>query len=146
MMKNTVRINHVECLLVMDRTFAKRAENVRSEEYEILQKARRDYPTYTVITRHIKRCPNKETYKGLTYGYMEDYIISHETNPEVVLNEFYELQLISQCHSKAHRYPAIKRWFLNRYPEVKMFGKPSFLEASTLPPVQEAISSLPAAS
>lgn len=30
--------------------------------------------------------------------------------------------LISKCHSKAFRYPVIKAWFLDRYPEIKMFG------------------------
>ena len=30
--------------------------------------------------------------------------------------------LISKCHSNAKRYPVIKNWFLEKYPEVKEFG------------------------
>ena len=36
--------------------------------------------------------------------------------------EFDELLLISQCHSKGRRYPVIKNWFLDNYPEVRDFG------------------------
>ena len=36
--------------------------------------------------------------------------------------EYKELRLISECHGKARRYPAIKRWFLKMYPEVENFG------------------------
>jgi hypothetical protein len=55
---------------------------------------------------------------------MKDYIILH-TAPEdeaEAMAEFNELVLISKCHSKALRYPAIKKWFLAKYPEVAEFG------------------------
>ena len=70
-MKNTLRINHENKTIVMDRTFAKFAENTRSDEYAHLQQVRRDYPDYTVTTRTIKRNPEKETYKGLTQKQQE---------------------------------------------------------------------------
>ncbi len=65
------------------------------------------------------------SYKGLTYQYMEDYIITHESDEtrEAVLEEYNELRLITQCHSKAFRYPVIKKWFLAKYPEIANFGK-----------------------
>lgn len=124
-MKNTLRVNHTHRVLVMDRTFAKNANNVRYEEYAILQRARQDYPTYAVVTRQIKRNPNRETYAGLTYQYMENYILTHEgaDNAEKVMTEYRELRLISECHCKARRYPAIKSWFLKKYPEIEAFGQ-----------------------
>ena len=61
-MQNTLRVNHTHRVLVMDRTFAKNANNVRFDEYALLQRARQDYPTYAVVTRRIKRNPNRETY------------------------------------------------------------------------------------
>ena len=123
-MKNTLKINHAERTITMDRTFAKNAENTMSAEYSHLQSVRRDYTTYTVVRRQIKKNPNKECYKGLTYEYMENYIITHEEdeNRVLVLKEFAEMRLISECHSKAHRYPVIKNWFLNKYPEIANFG------------------------
>lgn len=124
-MKNTLKINHENKAIVMDRTFAKFAENTRSEEYAHLQQVRRDYPDYTVTIRTIKRNPEKETYKGLTYEYMEDYILRHESeeNALAIIKEFNELRTISKCHKQGLRYPTIKRWFLEKYPEIVDFAK-----------------------
>ena len=123
-MKNTINVDFINNRLVMTRAFAKLASDIRSEEYQILQKARHDYPNFSVEVRTIKRNPNKETYAGLTYKYMRDYISTHEAaeTRKLVLNEFDEMLLISQCHSKAFRYPTIKKWFLEKYPAVGNFG------------------------
>lgn len=123
-MTNTLKLNHENRTIVMDRTFAKYAEDTRSKEYAHLQQVRRDYPTYQVIQRHIKRKEDKRTYKGLTYLYMEDYILTHGTKEEREKNyrEFEEIILISKCHSQAFRYPVVKSWFLERYPEIMEFG------------------------
>lgn len=120
-MKNTLRFDHDARCIVMDRTFYKNSSNIRFEEYAMLQRARQDYPTYTPVIKHIKRNPDKETYKGLTYAYMERYINSH-ANADEIMAEYDELRLISECHGKARRYPKIKKWFLKKYPEVEKFG------------------------
>ena len=123
-MKNTLKINHADRIIVMDRTFAKLAENTMSAEYAHLQQVRKDYPTYAVIQRQIKKNSNKETYNGLTYEYMEGYIMTHGSIETIQANlrEFEEMRLISKCHSKAFRYPVIKSWFLQKYPEIAKFG------------------------
>ena len=122
-MRNTLKLNFEECLIVMDRTFAKNAENTRSEEYAHLQEVRNSYPEWKVVTRTIERNPSKESYKGLTYEYMEDYILRHESeeNQLAVIKEFNELRTISRCHKQGLRYPTIKKWFLNKYPEITDF-------------------------
>ena len=120
-MKNTLRFDHDARCIVMDRTFYKNSSNIRFEEYAMLQRARQDYPTYTPVIKRIKRNPDKETYKGLTYAYMERYIESHENAVEI-MTEYRELRLISECHCKARRYPKIKKWFLKKYPGVEKFG------------------------
>lgn len=122
--KSKMKVLYNENVIEMNKTFSKMVENPFSEEYAFLQKIRQDYPQYTVRVREIKKNPKKETYAGLTYQYMREYIILH-TSPDKELEaiaEFDELILISQCHSKAHRYPTIKKWFLERYPEVAKFG------------------------
>ena len=126
-MKNTLKIDRENGLIVMDRTFAKLSENTRSEEYTHLQQVRKDYPTFQVVTRTIKKNPKKETYAGLTYDYMKFYIFNHEPaeNRRNALAEFDELILISKCHTKAKRYPTIKKWFLEKYPEIVQFGMPA---------------------
>jgi hypothetical protein len=56
---------------------------------------------------------------------MKDYILTHEDeeNAMIVLAEFSEMRQISRCHSQAKRYPVIKNWFLEKYPEIKNFGE-----------------------
>ena len=123
-MKNTLTVNHKDHQIVMDRTFAMNALNTMSDEYEHLQKVRKHYPKYSVVQRHIRKNENKKTYRGLTYEYMEDYIMTHGSAKEINANlkEFYEKRLIAECHGKAFRYPAIKRWFLEKYPEIVEHG------------------------
>ena len=123
-MKNSLKVNFLTGEIVMDRTFARLCANTNSIEYTHLQEVRRDYPEYKVVTRTIKRNPNKETYKGLTYEYMQDYILRHESEDTAleVIREFNELRTISKCHKHGMRYPTIKRWFLNKYPEIAEFG------------------------
>ena len=125
-MKNTLKIDFEKKQIIMDRTFKKNAENTNSEEYAHLQQVRKENPTYTLITRQIKKNPKKDTYAGLTYEYMTNYILLHETaeTKKAVLAEFNEMILISQCHAKSKRYPVIKKWFLTKYPEIVKFGMP----------------------
>ena len=120
-MTNYLKIDHAKRTLVMDRTFEKKAAIAGSLEYKQLQECRRDYPEYQVIRRTIKKKPNQEHYKGLTYEYMMNYIVTH--TPENALEgkqqEFTQMIQISKCHSTAYRYPVIKAWFLRNFPEVK---------------------------
>lgn len=130
-MKNTLKINHANRTIIMDRTFAKFAADTMTDEYKHLQQVRRDYPSYSVVQRQIRRNSDKKTYRGLTYEYMEDYILTHGTEETRLANhkEYSEMRLISECHGKAFRYPVIKSWFLEKYPEVANFG---MTETSTM--------------
>lgn len=120
-MKVMLKVDHENGRIVMNRTFANLAANVFSEEYKILQGARQDYPTYVVVRRTIKKNPNRECYRGLTYDYMRDYISRYEPEEsrESVRAELEDMIQISRCHSRCKRYPVIKQWFLEKYPDVK---------------------------
>lgn len=64
---------------------------------------------------------------------MEQYIDTHE-NAEENRKVYKELRLAARCHSI--RYPTIKKWFLDTYPELKDFGREkgkviSFAEETT---------------
>ena len=96
-MKNVLKVDSVNKRLVMDRSFAKEAEIVGSEAYILLQNARRDYPTYTVVRRQIKRNAAKECYRGLTYEYMESYIASHD-NAASRRAEYVMYQIVDKNH------------------------------------------------
>ena len=126
-MKNTLKIDHVERIITMDRTFAKNAENTMSAEYSHLQSVRRDYPTYTVVRRQIKKNPNKECYKGLTYEYMEAYITKHDDENSSIMEAYMTLRGISddadEAFAESCSYFEIKAWFLNQYPAIAEFHK-----------------------
>ena len=119
-MTNTLKIDYTKHKIIMDRTFAKLAENTSSPEYEHLQKVRRDYPDFKVEQKSIRKNPNKKTYCGLTYDYMEGYILAHGTRDTA--KEFYHMREIAECQGKAFRYPVIKSWFLDKFPEIVQFG------------------------
>ena len=123
-MKNYLKVDHANGRIIMDRTFAKNAENTRSEEYRHLQSVRQDYPEYKVQRKQIKKNPGMERYKGLTYDFMRTYIKNHEPEEDdrraTALAELKHMIEISKCHSI--RYPTIKKWFLAKYPEVAGFG------------------------
>lgn len=123
-MKNILKVDYNNRLIIMDKDFAANSKTVGSDEYNLLQQCRRDYPTFTVTQKHIRKNPQKKAYKGLTYDYMRDYIMYKESENAVndVIVEFEDMLIRSKCHTQAFRYPIIKKWFLDRYPEIKNFG------------------------
>ena len=126
--KIPARFNHVKKEIVLYRWFAEKAEYPGTSEYKTLIQITNDFPTYSVVVRDkINQKEGQEHYKGLTYEYMETYIKKYEPKEtrEAVLKEFEDKLFISECHSKGRRYPAIKKWFLEKYPEVAKFGIPN---------------------
>ena len=127
--KNTLKIFHdgKNGRIVMDRTFAKNAENTMSEEYAHLQQVRRDYPKYAVMVKTIKKNHNKNTYRGLTYEYMYDYISTNKglspKEKESIADELSGMIQISKCQALQYRYPVIKKWFIDKFPEIKKFAE-----------------------
>ena len=123
-MKPIIRVNHKDKKIEMNKEYFKRIQNPKSEEYATLQMVRRDYPHYEECLYTIKRNPNKKTYKGLNYEYMETYILTHEPKETkaVVLDEFYDMRQIAECHKASYGYAVIKKWFLAKYPEIAEFG------------------------
>ena len=119
-----ITINFEERTIVMTRKFAELAADPFTTEFAKLQEVRNAYPNFRVKRHSIRKNPNKECYRGLTYDYMRDYIASHESEMEreSVLDELEEMITISKCHSNCHRYPTIKKWFLEKYPRVEMYG------------------------
>lgn len=115
-----MNINLINKTIVLSKSEAKKAGNPNSELYAQLTKLRADFPNFTIT---IKSAPKrKDTFKGLTYEYMEQYIKSHDNAEENMkdyeflrgANSDDELQLSA-------RYGEIKKWFFNTYPEVKEY-------------------------
>lgn len=70
-------INNKAHTIEMTKKFEKAASRFGSDEYKALQEARKDYPTYKVVVK-TSTTKSKESFKGLTYDYMEKYIDAHD--------------------------------------------------------------------
>jgi len=127
--KFNIKVDHIQKKIIIGKAFDKKQSDIESEEYKKLCEAVQIFPKYKVVVKKIKKNPHKESYKGLTYGYMEKYIAVKGTR--VDRQEYDDMRLLAECHSK--RFPVIKQWFINKYPEVKEYGaKEEFV--STVPP------------
>jgi len=123
-MTSAIRLNHFSREILISKSFSKAAMNPNSAEYQDLMEVMNTHPNYRVSERAIKTNSNKKTYSGLTYQYMRNYILLHTTAEEQTeeMAKFEKLILLSKCQSKSLRYPTIKKWFLEKYPEVSSFG------------------------
>ena len=123
-MKSPIQIKNNQIMIT--KAFAKNAYCFGTPEYEMLQTVRRDYPSFPVVQREIKKNTKVDHYKGLNYEYMKWYIGQYETQEkkELMLKALEEMIDISKCHSTGKRYATIRNWFLKTYPAVKEFGMP----------------------
>ena len=117
-----IRVNHEDNTITITRKLANLASNPFSKEAKLLDKVRAKNVGYTIVVRTIKTNPDKDSYKGLTYDYMRNYIIRFSDDKKADLKELEDMIFISQCHSKSKRYPVIKKWFLVKYPDIAEFG------------------------
>lgn len=117
-----MKINHQSQAIELSKSFASKASKYGSDEYRILTAAQKDFPSYkTIITASAKR-KTKDSYKGLSYEYMEQYIKKQE-NHEEKLTAFYTLiakNIDKETANPAH-YTTVKKWFLKEFPEIKDF-------------------------
>ena len=121
MKSNPIKFDHSKKEYIINRTFAKKAYIYGTEEYNLLQKARQDFPNYSIATRAgIKKNPQKEAFKGLDYAFMEQYFAYKNASDEI-WKKYKYMRLMAGCHSR--RFPIVKKWFLELYPEVKYWGK-----------------------
>lgn len=75
MMNTGLTINAAATTIEMTKEFARKARYFGTDEYKLLQDARKDYPTFSVATR---KTVSKESYKGLTTGSGKTYFALHE--------------------------------------------------------------------
>lgn len=129
-MTTAIRLDFDKNLIILNSTFAKKARRIGSPEYNQFQEVHSEFSTFKVVQRQIKKKTDQEHYKGLTYDYMRAYIAetvgkdnAADEEREAAVKEALDVLeskiLISKCHSNTQRYPAIRKWFLAAYPEVK---------------------------
>ena len=78
--------------LVLTKSFAAKAAIFGSDEYKMLQEARRDYPGYKVTVGKTKNKEQKNAFAGLDYDYMVKYIKTHDDDKQSIMNEYLMLR------------------------------------------------------
>lgn len=120
-------INNKKMTIEVTKKFAAAACKYGTQEYKDLQEVRRDYPNFKVVTITRKVATQKDTYKGLTYTYMEAYIKAHDDNQKSIMAEYEMLRGISQEAKDALAEPCsyneMKNWFLKKFPAIAEFHK-----------------------
>ncbi len=120
----SISINAKNRTIELSNTFAKAASLFGSEEYRQLQEARRDYPSYRVITVKQKGS-GKAEFAKLSFNFMDKYVKKQANNDELKA-EYRSLRGLDEDWKKdkngfAEDYQTIKDWFLNNFPEFEKF-------------------------
>ena len=122
-----MKVNFNGHVIEMTAKFAKAAAKFGSDEYRELQEARKDYPDFKVVTVSRKTSSIKDTYKGLTYQYMETYITAHDDDNKSIMAEYEMLRGLSkeakELLAEPCSYIEMKSWFLNKFPAIAAFHK-----------------------
>ena len=117
-MKNTMnglKVDMINEKIILSKVFAKKAMHPNNPEYRAFLEAKQIFPTYTIVHGKLKENPNKKTYKGLTYEYMEKYISLHD-NTGKIMKEYQEMRLIGECQPS--EYHVVRNWFLETFPNI----------------------------
>lgn len=118
-------INEKKNAIELTKKEAAAAAKFGTREYKALQEARKDYPGFKVVTITRKSTAKKESYKGLTYGYMEVYIQKHDDEEQSIMAEYKMLRGLSteaeEALAESFTYQEMKDWFLGKYPAIKKF-------------------------
>ena len=121
-----ITINERRRELVITKKFDKAASRFGSPEYLELREARREFPNFKVVVRANNK-NKKDTYKGLTFEYMEKYIEKHDDEKNTIMAEFRVLSAQSEDGEEALAvscsYQEIKVWFFEKYPQIAEFHK-----------------------
>ena len=109
-MKTGYNYDAINNTVTISASFAKKASQVGSAEYDIMLKLRKDYPNLKVVKEE------KIGKAQLTYKTMEEFIRLHRDSAEL-LNEFAGAKTLSKFHSMPFTF--VKKWFENQFPYFK---------------------------
>ena len=102
--------------IIASATTLKKARNPQSAECKILLRMMSEHPDFEVAEKEINKKDGKQTYKGLTFGTMEDYIQT-QTNSKKQLAVYQAVRRMAKIKGK--EYALTKHWFLQSYPDYK---------------------------
>ena len=106
-MKTGYTFDNMTNTVTISASFAKKASQVGSAEYDIMLKLRKDYPSLKVVKEE------KNGKAQLTYKTMKDFINLHR-NKDELLKAFEGARTLSKFHSMPYTF--VKDWFTKQFP------------------------------
>lgn len=113
------------------KAFEKKARVFGTEEYELWKAYRADFPAAKMVTKDIRKNPNKRTYKNLTYKNMETFIMLQEDRV-TLLADFNRQKELARIQENPYR--AVLAWFLEKFNDYDSY-KSFFAEKMAEEPV-----------
>jgi hypothetical protein len=98
--------------IIITKAFDKAVRDINSKEYNELSRLVKDFPTYKIVIKTIKKKENKKSYSGLTIDEMKRFI---NTRSDKEQDTFKKVLLITE--GKKGKYAIVKKWFLDCYKE-----------------------------
>ena len=130
-MKNTIRttsidlannlsIDHATKTITVSKQLHKASSRYGSDEYKLFEELMTKNQGYQVV---VKTQAKRKTLR-ITFDFMTKYISKHDENSEVMNELLIKRGLKANKDNviSAEKFPEIKTWFLNKYPEVKELG------------------------
>ena len=115
-------INRAKRTIEITKKFDNASKRYGTDEYDILQNIRREYPNYKITV--IKRNTRKDIYKGLTTKTIQAYILRHDDEEKSMMKAYNEFNGEFDNELSAGSKKTIKEireWFLEKYPDVKAY-------------------------
>ena len=109
-MKTGYTFDSITNTVTISASFAKKASQVGSAEYDIMLKLRKDYPSLKVVKEE------KTAKKQLTYKEMAEFIALHR-NKDELMKAFEAAKTLSRFHSMPFTF--VKAWFEKTFPYSK---------------------------
>ena len=112
-----MKINYANRTIEITKAFANKAKNYGSNEYALLQEARKDNRGFSVVVIASKKKSAKNS--RITLADVERYISAHDDEQKSKMSEFEALRSAKE-HGElyAKSFFEIKKWFFEAFPEV----------------------------
>ena len=107
MKKNIFTIDFTNSTISGSKSALKKASNPASDEYKELTAKMAAHPTFKVVEKEANA--KKNTYKGMGFKMMEDYIRTQD-NADELMAEYETAKAMF-----GSKYPLVKKWFLDTF-------------------------------
>ena len=97
---------------MVTKAFAKRAIIFGTPEYKAWKEFLNEYPNAKMVTKTIKKNPEKKSFLNLTYENMKGYIAEQE-NAEELIKEFEKQLALSKIQTSPYRF--VVAWFEQKF-------------------------------